>query len=80
MIRLETTRRNLLVGAAAVSALPHWALAQGDAVRGGVLKISHSNRIATLNVLQLSGPAEYPCVDMLYSGLTRMGTDFGTRP
>ena len=80
MIRLETTRRSLLIGAAAVSALPRWALAQGDAVQGGVLKISHSNRIATLNVLQLSGPAEYPCVDMLYSGLTRMGTDFGPVP
>lgn len=80
MIKLETTRRSVLIGVAAASALPSWSLAHGDPVRGGVLKISHSNRIATLNVLQLSGPAEYPCVDMIYSGLTRMGSGFGPVP
>ena len=80
MIRLETTRRSVLIGFAAASALPSWSLAQGDAVRGGVLKISHTTRIATLNVLNLSGPAEYPCVDMIFSGLTRMGEDFGPVP
>jgi peptide/nickel transport system substrate-binding protein len=52
----------------------------GQPRRGGVLKVSHSNRIATLNVLQLSGPAEYLAVDMLYSGLTRMGTSMQPIP
>ena len=80
MIQLKATRRNVLIGFAAASALPSWSLAQGDPVRGGVLKVSHSTRIATLNVLNLSGPAEYPCVDMIFSGLTRMGEGFGPVP
>lgn len=48
--------------------------------RGGTLKISHSTRIATMNPLQLSGPAEYPAIDMLYSGLTRFGPDSNPVP
>ncbi len=80
MLYLEPNRRSVLIGVAAASALPGISLAQGEPVRGGVLKISHSTRIATLNVLQLSGPAEYPCVDMIYSGLTRMGSGFGPVP
>ena len=73
---LELTRREAVIGMAAASALPGVAFAQsGDPVMGGTLKISHATRIASLNSLTLSGPAEYPCADMLYSGLSRVGLD-----
>lgn len=72
-------RRSVLIGLAAASTLPALGFAQsGEPRPGGTLKISHSTRIASLNVLTLAGPAEYPCIDMLYSGLTRIGPD--TRP
>ncbi|OAN81953.1 hypothetical protein A8B78_00175 [Jannaschia sp. EhC01] len=73
---LTLKRRHVLMGLAATTALPNMAFAQSTTpVAGGTLKISHSNRIATLNPLALSGPAEYPCIDMLYSRLTRIGLD-----
>lgn len=73
MTALMVKRRHVIFGMAAATALPRMALAQGTPQRGGTLKISHSNRIATLNVLTNSGPAEYPVMDMVYSGLTRIG-------
>jgi peptide/nickel transport system substrate-binding protein len=73
-------RRTLMGLLAAAGMAPAGAQAQGTPRRGGVLKVSHSNRIATLNVLQLSGPAEYLAVDMLYSGLTRMGPNMQPLP
>ena len=49
------------LGLAAVLALPGTGFAQNETPKvGGVLKIAHSTRIATMNVLNLSGPAEYP--------------------
>ena len=73
MKNLMANRRQVVIGLAAASAVPSVGFAQsGTPIYGGTLKISHSTRIATLNVMQLSGPAEYPCVDMLYSGLTRI--------
>lgn len=76
MSHFTLSRRHVLMSLAAASAMPGATFAQGTAPKaGGTLKISHSTRIATLNVLSLSGPAEYPCIDMLYSGLTRMGLD-----
>ena len=69
------------VGLAAVLALPGTGFAQNETPKaGGVLKIAHSTRIATMNVLNLSGPAEYPAIDMLYSGLTRIGMDNHPHP
>jgi peptide/nickel transport system substrate-binding protein len=69
------TRRHVMMGMAAASMLPGISWAQGTPKRGGTLKISHSTRVATLNVLSNSGPAEYPIMDMVYSGLTRIGLD-----
>lgn len=66
-------RRHVIMGMAASTVMPRMSFAQGSPQRGGTLKISHSNRIATLNVLTNSGPAEYPVMDMVYSGLTRIG-------
>jgi peptide/nickel transport system substrate-binding protein len=81
MTDIALTRRGLIAAAAAATAAPSLAFGQAGTPRhGGVLKISHSTRIATLNVLQLSGPAEYPSVDMIYSGLTRIGIDMRPMP
>ncbi|HEY0120793.1 MAG TPA: ABC transporter substrate-binding protein [Rhizobium sp.] len=79
MTTFMISRRTMVMGLAATALLPGInisdALAADTPKAGGTLKISHSTRIATLNVLNCSGPAEYPVVDMLYSGLTRMGPD-----
>jgi len=81
MIDLLLSRRIFLLGLAASTALPTFAFAQsGEPARGGTLRISHSTRIAMLNVMTLSGPAEYPVIDMLYSGLTRIGPDNTPQP
>ena len=79
MSRYMITRRGVMMGAVAAGLLPALSTighaADAAPKTGGTLKISHSTRIATLNPLDLSGPAEYPCIDMLYSGLTRIGPD-----
>jgi peptide/nickel transport system substrate-binding protein len=80
MIDFAISRRGVVLGLATFLALSQPGHAQTTPRTGGVLKISHSTRIATLNVLQLSGPAEYPTVDMLYSGLTRLGPDMRPMP
>lgn len=86
MALLTLKRRHVLMGLAATGAtaglgLPHSSFAQSATRKtGGTLRISHSTRIATLNVLNLSGPAEYPVADMLYSGLTRIGRDSKVQP
>ncbi len=73
---LKITRRSAVIGMAALSAVPGVGLAMGGTPKkGGTLKISHGTRIASLNTLTLSGPAEYPCADMLFSGLSRVGPD-----
>lgn len=76
MSQFTISRRGVMIGMAAAGLAPSIGLAQtGEPIPGGTLKVSHSTRIATLNPLILSGPAEYPCIDMLYSGLTRIGPD-----
>ena len=74
MLTFIAKNRALLIGALLSVCLAGTSIAQ-EPKRGGTLKISHSTRIATMNPLQLSGPAEYPAIDMLYSGLTRIGPD-----
>lgn len=68
-------RFGVMAGVVLALALPSLGSAQDTPKTGGTLKISHSTRIATLNVLSLSGPAEYPVIDMAYSGLTRIGLE-----
>lgn len=76
MTNFMISRRTVVMGLAATALMPSIGFSQTATPKaGGTLKISHSTRIATLNVMTLSGPAEYPCIDMLYSGLTRMGPD-----
>ena len=76
----KVPRRSALLVMALALAVPNLGAAQDDPKMGGTLKISHSTRIATLNVLSLSGPAEYPVIDMAYSGLTRIGPDSQPMP
>lgn len=81
MTQFTVSRRGVMIGMTALGMSPSLGLAQSaEPKRGGTLKISHSTRIATLNPLILSGPAEYPSIDMLYSGLTRMGPDNLPKP
>jgi peptide/nickel transport system substrate-binding protein len=81
MSTFNINRRQMLAGLAGATALPGLAEAQTAAPKpGGVLKVSHSVRIAQLNVLQLSGPAEYLAVDMIYSGLTRLDPQMKPQP
>ncbi|TKT69770.1 ABC transporter substrate-binding protein [Aquamicrobium sp. LC103] len=84
MSQFTLKRRHVILGMAAATAtgfLPSIAFGQdANPKPGGTLKISHSTRIATLNPLTLSGPAEYPCIDMLYSRLTRIGLDSQPHP
>ncbi|WP_319410527.1 ABC transporter substrate-binding protein [uncultured Cohaesibacter sp.] len=78
MSKFTISRRGVMLGMAAAGLIPMNGIGIASAATpkaGGVLKVSHSTRIATLNPLTLSGPAEYPCIDMLYSGLTRIGVD-----
>lgn len=80
MTKLSMNRRHVLAGLAGATAFPGLAGAQATPKNGGVLKVSHTTRIAQLNVLQLSGPAEYLAVDMIYSGLTRMDPAMKPQP
>jgi peptide/nickel transport system substrate-binding protein len=83
MTHFTLTRRNVMIGGLAAAAMlpgARLSLAQTAPKAGGTLRISHSTRIATLNVLSLSGPAEYPTIDMIYSGLTRIGLDNTPQP
>jgi peptide/nickel transport system substrate-binding protein len=72
------SRRAVLGGLAATVALP--AVAQPAPKRGGTLKISVSTRTTSVNPLQISGPSEYIAIDLLFSGLLRMGTDMKPHP
>jgi peptide/nickel transport system substrate-binding protein len=74
------TRRAILGGIAAISAIPSPLTAQPAPKRGGVLKVSVSTRTTSLNPLQISGPSEYIAIDLLYSGLLRMGVDMKPAP
>ncbi|MCA3600292.1 MAG: ABC transporter substrate-binding protein [Methylobacterium sp.] len=81
MTTARIDRRQMLAGLAGAAALPGALQAQTATPKtGGLLKISHSTRIAQLNVLQLSGPSEYLAVDMIYSGLTRLDPNMTPQP
>ncbi len=77
---IQPSRRAVLGGVAASMALPLTATAQPAPKRGGTLRISVSNRTASLNPLQISGPSEYIAADMLFSNLLRMGLDMKPAP
>ena len=81
MTNARIDRRQVLAGLAGAAALPGALQAQTATPKtGGLLKISHSTRIAQLNVPQLSGPSEYLAVDMIYSGLTRLDPNMTPQP
>jgi peptide/nickel transport system substrate-binding protein len=74
-LRPRLDRRAFLFGTAASAALlagPSQLHAQVP-VRGGVLRISISQRVNTLNPLRHSNTSDYMAGEMMYSGLTRLG-------
>jgi peptide/nickel transport system substrate-binding protein len=76
-----TTRRTVLTGIAAATLAPRITHAQSTTPKaGGTLRVSHPTRVASLNVMQNSGPAEYLMMDMVFSGLTRLGMDMRPVP
>ncbi len=77
---MQASRRGVMGGIAASVALPMVAGAQPAPKRGGVLKISVNTRTTSVNPLQISGPSEYIAIDMLFSGLLRMGADMKPQP
>lgn len=71
-------RRTLLAGtaaAASLAALPKGAGAQATPRRGGTLRMSVDQAVARLNPLLTRVNPEYLVAELLYSGLTRLGTD-----
>ncbi len=80
-MRTVIASRRALMGAVAASlVVPSLAEAQPAPRRGGVLRISVSTRTTSVNPLQISGPSEYIAIDLLYSGLLRMGIDMKPAP
>jgi peptide/nickel transport system substrate-binding protein len=80
---LDLDRRQFLAATAAIGAglaLPGTGLAQGQPRRGGTLRMSVDQAVAKLNPLLTRVNPEYLCAELLYSGLTRLGTDMTPVP
>lgn len=77
---LTLDRRTFLAASAAGLALPHAALAQGAPKRGGTLRVSVDQAVSKLNPLLTRVNPEYLVAELLYSGLTRLGTDMTPTP
>jgi len=78
-----TTRRQMLAGAAAISAtgLPKLSRAQTAAPRrGGTLRMSVDQAVGKLNPLLTRVNPEYLVAELLYSGLTRLSRDMTPEP
>ena len=77
-------RRRFIAGSGALGAglaLPHGAArAQAAPRRGGTLRMSVDQAVAKLNPLLTRVNPEYLVAEMLYSGLTRLGTDMTPVP
>ncbi|MBM3571201.1 MAG: ABC transporter substrate-binding protein [Alphaproteobacteria bacterium] len=76
-------RRHFLAGTAAFGsaiALPQAAIGQGTPRRGGTLRMSVDQAVAKLNPLLTRVSPEYLVAELLYSGLTRLGTAMNAVP
>ncbi|GAB4176726.1 MAG: ABC transporter substrate-binding protein [Thalassobaculales bacterium] len=76
--RILLPRRQVLAGAAALGAglaLPRGLRAQGAPRRGGTMRISVDQAVGRLSPFQVRVNPEYLVTELLYSGLTRLGTD-----
>lgn len=73
-------RRRMLLASGALAASPTVARAQGAPRRGGTLRMSVDQAVAKLNPLLTRVNPEYLVAEMLYSGLTRLGTDMTPVP
>ena len=75
--RRQLLRTGVGLGALALAG-PAWA--QAAPRRGGVLRISVDQAAAKLNPLLTRVNPEYLLAELLYSGLTRLGTDMTPEP
>ncbi|MGE0718681.1 MAG: ABC transporter substrate-binding protein [Alphaproteobacteria bacterium] len=83
----ELSRRLFLGGSLAGAGLatagvPLWgpAVAQGTPRKGGVLRVSVTQRVNHLNPLKHINNPEYLASEMLYSGLTNLGSAMNAEP
>ncbi|MCC7272542.1 MAG: ABC transporter substrate-binding protein [Alphaproteobacteria bacterium] len=84
---LPLSRRRLLQGALAGAGIAAGGLplagaasAQQAPRRGGVLRVSVTQRVATLNPLRHINNPEYMASELLYSGLTMLGASMNAEP
>jgi peptide/nickel transport system substrate-binding protein len=86
MSTLSLTRRTLMrvtaavVFAASLAVPASIATAQETPRKGGILKISVNARADSLNPMKPKSSAGHMAVELLYSGLTRIGTDLTAQP
>ena len=83
MSKQSVHRRNFLVASTAMGAalaLPPSVWAQATPKRGGTLRISVDQAASKLNPLLTRVNPEYLVAELLYSGLTRLGTDMTPTP
>lgn len=71
-------RRAVLAGS--IAAVAMGGAVQGQAKRGGTLRVSVEQAPAKLNPLQHRVGPEYLLGELLYSGLTRLGPDMSAQP
>jgi peptide/nickel transport system substrate-binding protein len=76
----EITRRSMLATGAALTAFPGIAFAQGAPRKGGTLRVSVDQAPGVLHPLLTRVNPEYMLSELLYSGLTRLGTDMTPQP
>lgn len=81
-MRVQLGRRQFLMMSAAVSALGLGmsAMPVAAAESGGALRISVNITPGVLNPMLVRAAAEYMLAEMLYSGLTSLGTDMTAQP
>lgn len=79
---IKFSRRTFLQASVAIGALSFGlpAMADTDVVMGGTLRVSVNITPAVLNPLLVRTNPEYMIAEMLYSGLTTLGSDMSAQP
>jgi peptide/nickel transport system substrate-binding protein len=86
MSQFNITRRALLRSTAFVTlalgaaSFAPGVFAQGTPTKGGILRVSVNARVDSINPMKPKSSAGHMAVELLYSGLTRIGTDLVAQP
>lgn len=86
MSQFQISRRALLRSTAfttlalGVASFAPGVFAQGTPVKGGILRVSVNARVDSINPMKPKSSAGHMIVELLYSGLTRIGTDLVAQP